>query len=96
MTFSDNFHSSLLDTTDFEINSSNSPLRRFTSDPSTHRQCFNITIIEDKIIEDIENFTLNLVLTGGSTYIVVVTPNISVMEIYDNGCKYHLLYVNME
>lgn len=91
---SDNFYSSLLDsTTDFkEINYSKSPLDRFTSDSSTHKQCFNVTIINDEIPEDIEHFTLSLILAGADpTYAVVVTPNVSVVEIYDNDCKFHLL-----
>ena len=72
------------DTTDYiQITASNNPLVPFTSDPSTHRQCFNVTIIEDGALEDTEIFSLNLTLVGGSTVPVVVDPDTSVVEIID-------------
>ena len=71
-----------------EITEDNSPLVPFTSDPSTHRQCFNVTIIEDGALEDTEIFSLNLTLVGGSTVPVVVDPDISVVEIIDRDRKH--------
>ena len=64
----------------------------FTSDPSTHRQCFNVTIIDDEALEDTENFSLNLTLAGGSTVPVVVSPDVSTVEIIDNDGKISTLY----
>ena len=72
-----------------EILTSNNPLMPFTSDPSTHRQCFNVTIIEDGALEDIEIFSLNLTLVG-STVPVVVDPDTSVVEIIDRDRKHFL------
>ena len=60
----------------------------FTSDPSTHRQCFNVTIIEDGTLEDVEIFSLNLTLVGGSTVPVVVDPDTSIVEIIDRDRKH--------
>ena len=72
------------DTTDYiQITAANNPLVPFTSDPSTHRQCFNVTIVEDGALEDTEIFSLNLTLVGGSTVPVVVDPDTSVVEIID-------------
>ena len=59
----------------------------FTSDPSTHRQCFNVTIIDDEALEDTERFNLDLTLAGGSTVPVVVDPTVSEVEIIDIDCK---------
>ena len=56
----------------------------FTSDPSTHRQCFNVTINDDETLESTENFNVSLTLAEGSTVAVVVSPDISVVEINDN------------
>ena len=82
----------IADSTDFvEISSSNNPLVRFTSDPSTHRQCFNVSIIDDEIIEDTESFALNLTLAGGSTNAVVIAPHISVVEITDEDSEHHII-----
>ena len=79
------------DMTDFvELTSSNNPLVPFTSDPSTHRQCFNVTIIDDGALEDIERFSLSLELAGGNIP-VVVNPDISEVEILDGDCKYSKL-----
>ena len=88
--FATNAHHSLLITSlnsvtmDFvEFTSSNNPLVPFTSDPSTHRQCFNVTIIDDGALEDIERFSLSLDLAGGNIP-VVVNPDVSEVEILDN------------
>ena len=74
-----------------EIDTSNNPLEAFTSDPSTHRQCFNVTIIDDRALEDTENFSFELILaggiTGGPNVPVIVQPDVSIVEIIDNDCK---------
>ena len=67
-----------------EITSSNNPLVPFTSDPSTHRQCFNVTIIDDGALEDTERFSLSLSLDGEFTVPVFVSPDVSEVEIIDN------------
>ena len=75
------------DETDYiEINSSNNPLMAFTSNPSTHRQCFSVTIVSDSILEDVERFILNLSLAKGNIPVIVI-PDVSVVEILDNDCK---------
>ena len=56
----------------------------FTSDPSTHRQCFNVSIIDDRDVEDSERFILDLSLTGDSTVPINVIPNVSTVEITDD------------
>ena len=74
-----------LDGTDYaEITSSNNPLVAFTSDPSTHRQCFNVNITDDKALEDTERFSLSLDLVAGANIPVVVSPDISEVNILDN------------
>ena len=60
----------------------------FTSDPSTHRQCFNVTITDDLVLEDTERFLLSLVLAEGSTITVNISPNISHVDITDDDCKH--------
>ena len=70
-----------------EILMSNNLLRPFTSDPTTHRQCFNVTIIADGVLEATETFSLTLTLVEGSTVPVVVDPDTSVVEITDVNCK---------
>ena len=55
----------------------------FTSDPETHRQCFNVTIIDDDVLEDIENFFLILSVEN-STIPVTTSPDTSEVEIIDN------------
>ena len=70
-----------------QIETSNNLLAPFTSDPATHRQCFNVTITEDRVLEDTETFSLNLTLVEGSTVPVVVDPDTSVVEITDVDCK---------
>ena len=78
----------VLDSADFvEITSLNNPLSPFISDPATHRQCFNVTIINDEALEATERFTLNLTLAGGSTVPVVVDPDVSEVEITDQDGK---------
>ena len=81
--------SSLPDIADFlEINASNNPLVPFTSDPSTHRQCFNVTIVDDRVLEDTEKFNLTLSLSEGSAnFPVLVMPDSSEVEIQDGDCK---------
>lgn len=65
----------------------------FTSDPSTHKQCFNITVIDDDALEDIEDFFLGLFLAENSSVPVVVDPPISEVEIVDeDGKQFTLLY----
>ena len=59
----------------------------FTSDPSTHRQCFNVTIIDDTVVEGTETFSLLLTLAGGSTEDVEIIQDTSVVEIIDDDCK---------
>ena len=71
-----------------QITASNNPLVPFISDSATHRQCFNVTIIDDGVLEDTETFSLNLTLVEGSTIPVVVDPDTSVVEITDMDCKY--------
>ena len=69
-----------------EISPSNNPLVAFTSDPSTHRQCFNVIVTDDAILEDVEQFNLSLSLAEGSTVPVTVNPDISEVEIQDEDC----------
>ena len=54
----------------------------FTSDQSTHRQCFDVTISNDSLLEDTERFNLSLSLDG-STVPVTIAPNSSVVEVVD-------------
>ena len=63
----------------------------FTSDPSTHRQCFNVTIIDDDVLEDTERFTLRLSLVEGSSVPVIVLPDVSAVEIEDEDCKQQII-----
>ena len=56
----------------------------FTSDPSTHRQCFNVTITDDEALEDTENFFLNLTLGENSTVPVVILPDSAQVDINDD------------
>ena len=55
----------------------------FTSDPSTHRQCFSVNITDDGVLEDTERFALTLTLADGSNVPVVVNPDVSEVEIVD-------------
>ena len=75
-----------LDEADFvEITSSNNPLVAFTSDPSTHRQCFNVTITDDEVLEDTQRFSLKLTLNDRSERLnVLINPDISLVEITDS------------
>ena len=59
----------------------------FTSDPSTHRQCFDVTIFDDNILEDTETFNLTLSLVSGSSVPVTILPDVSEVEIVDEDCK---------
>lgn len=67
------------------INASNNPLVPFTFIGSTHRQCFDVTIIDDKALEDTEVFSLNLAIgnTTGQELNITVKPNFSLVEIKD-------------
>ena len=67
------------------INSSNNPLVNFTSNNSTHRQCFRVAIIDDESLEETEEFTLNLTLANvtGRGVQIIVDPSVSVVEIID-------------
>ena len=58
----------------------------FTSDPSTHRQCFEVDIIDDGVLEDTERFSLNLSLAEEPTFPVFVIPDSSEVEIKDQDC----------
>ena len=69
-----------------EISSSNNPLVSFTADLSTHNQCFNVTIIDDDILEDSERFNLSLSLSA-SDVPVIILPDTSEVEIVDEDCK---------
>ena len=53
-------------------------------------QCFNITIIDDNLFEQTENFTL-MVTPFDDTPLVRITPNVSIIEIVDNDSKSHTL-----
>ena len=66
-----------------EITSDNNPLVPFTSDPSTHRQCFNVTITDDEAIEEVETFIFSLIVVE-NTIPVTVRPDSSEVEIIDN------------
>ena len=59
----------------------------FTSDPSTHRQSFEVNITDDGVLEDTETFSLLLTLADGSNVPVVVDPDVSQVEIVDVDCK---------
>ena len=58
----------------------------FTSDPSTHRQCFNVNITDDLILEDTESFSLTLTLADGNVPVMVI-PDSSEVEIQDKDGK---------
>lgn len=74
-----------------EIIKSKNPLIPFSEDLATHRQCFNISITDDKTLEDTEKFYLYIGLVGDSTHPVMVAPSISLVQIMDNECE--LLYL---
>ena len=69
-----------------EFTSSNNPLVAFTTDPSTHRQCFDVGITDDSAVETSERFNLSLVLGDSFDIPVIVDPNTSEVEIIDNDC----------
>ena len=85
-------------TTDFddyiEITNDSNPLVPFTSDPSTHRQCFNVTILDDDALEDTEDFFLSLSLAGNTSLPVVVDPAISEVDITDEDCNHFTLLIH--
>ena len=75
-------------TSDFgQITDSNNPLVAFTSDPSTHRQCFEVDITDDAVLEDTEGFSLNLSLAEEPTFPVLIVPDSSQVEIEDQNGK---------
>ena len=85
--------SHFVDSTDYlEITSANNPLVPFSSNAATHRQCFNVNITDDSILEDSEYFSLNLTLAGGSTEEVKIVQDASVVEITDDDCKLITVY----
>ena len=59
----------------------------FTSDPSTHRQCFDVTIIDDQVLEDTEGFSLSVTLAGDSSVPVVIRPDVSEVDIVNEDGK---------
>ena len=77
-----------------EFTASNNPLVPFTSDPSTHRQCFNVTITDDEALEETERFSLLLDLSGEPSVPVVVAPNISVVDVLDDD-GLHIQYLHL-
>ena len=80
------------DSSDYlEITETNNPLLPFTSDPSTHRQCFDVTIIDDAVSENTENFSLSLTLNANYSVPVTIRPAVSNVEIKDDDGK--LLHV---
>ena len=62
----------------------------FTSDPSTHRQCFNVTVTDDAVLEGTERFSLNLSLAEEPTFPVLIVPDSSEVEIKDQDCRSNL------
>lgn len=70
-----------------EIVNDSNPLVPFTSDPSTHKQCFNVTVIDDDALEDTEDLFLGLFLAENSSVPVLVDPPISEVDIVDDECK---------
>ena len=89
------FHLLTSDSSDYdEFTSSNNPLMAFTSDPSTHRQCFNVNITDDEALEDMERFSLFLTLADGSNVPVVVDPDVSEVEIIDEDGVHALISDN--
>lgn len=83
------------DSSDYlEITETNNPLLSFTSDPKTHRQCFNITINDDAVSEYTENFFLSLTLDANYSVPVIIHPPISQVDIKDDDRKL-LLVVNI-
>ena len=61
----------------------------FTSDPSTHRQCFDVNITDDEALEDTENFFLNLTLGANATFPVVIIPDSAQVNIIDDDGNMH-------
>jgi hypothetical protein len=78
-----------------EFTASNNPLVAFTSDPSTHRQCFDVNVTDDGVLEDSERFSLTLTLADGSNVPVVVNPDVSEVEIIDTDCKQDSMHMSV-
>lgn len=70
-----------------EIVNDSNPLVPFTPDPSTHTQCFSVTIIDDDALEVTEDFFLNMLLAGNSSVPVFVDPPVSEVDIVDDDSK---------
>ena len=49
-------------------------------------QCFDVSIIDDNVVESNETFTLR-VTPGDDTQPVRIYPNVSIIEIVDNDSK---------
>ena len=65
-----------------------------TDDNSTHIQCFEVSIVDDGLIEGTESFSLFLSLRGnGSRTPVIIRPETSTVWILDNDCKYMFIYM---
>ena len=80
-----------LDEADFvEITFSNNPLVNFTSNPSSFRQCFDVNITDDEVLEDTERFSLRLTLndTSGQRLNIIIDPDMSSVEIVDTDGIY--------
>ena len=67
----------------------NSPLTEPFNN-GTRFQCFSITITDDNLFEQTENFTL-MVTPFDDTQFVRITPNISIIQIVANDSKSHAL-----
>ena len=57
----------------------------FTSSSSSFRQCFDVNITDDEILEDTETFSLHLTLndTSGQRLNIIINPDVSSVEIVD-------------
>ena len=75
------------------ITSDNNPLVRFNA--AVTRQCFQAEIIDDSLLEERENFTFSLRLEPSPLpplSMVLVDPDVIVIEILDNDCKLTVYY----
>lgn len=54
---------------------------------NTREQTVNVTITDDEQFELTESFSLTLALRAGGPQNVVITPNVTVINILDNDCK---------
>ena len=62
----------------------------FTSNPSSFRQCFDVNITDDEVLEDTERFSLRLTLndTSGQRLNIIIDPDVSSVEIVDTDGIY--------